>query len=221
MRLDAVARFLQDVATDDALDAGLADGWVVRRTTMTVARLPRFREDVDLVTVCTGLALTAAERSTDLAVDGTAAVETVSLWAFVGHDGRPSRIDRAAFARAGIPADSPRVSTRLHHPDPPPGLVRRPWPQRVADVDVLGHVNNAVSWAVLEEVLADRGVAVRAPFTAEVEFRSALAPTDDPEVVVAGGTGAAGDEVRAWILCGDAVRTSARYSPGPPVPTAT
>ena len=211
MRLDAVARFLQDIATDDARDAGLEDGWVVRRTTMHVAAVPRFRDDVDLVTRCTGLSRSAAERCTDLTVDGTPAIETVSLWAFVGADGRPARIDRSAFARYGIPEDSPRIGTRLSHPDPPSGLAADPWSLRVADVDVLGHVNNAVSWAVLEEVLAGLGVEPRAPFTAEIEFRAPLAPGDAPAVLVEPG-----DEVRAWVVCGGEVRTSARYSPGVP-----
>ena len=211
MRLDAVARFLQDIATDDARDAGLADGWVVRRTTMTVHRLPRFRDDVDLVTRCSGMSLTAAERCTDLALDGAPAVDTVSLWAFVGRDGRPQRIDPIAFEQYGIPVGSPRISTRLRHPDPPAGAGRHPWALRVADVDVLGHVNNALAWAVLEEVLARTGTAVEAPFVAEVEFRAALAPTDAPEVVVVPG---ADGEVRAWVLCGDEVRTSAWFVPG-------
>ena len=211
MRLDAVARFLQDIATDDARDAGLADGWVVRRTTMTVHRLPRFRDDVDLVTRCSGMSLTAAERCTDLTLDGEPAVDTVSLWAFVGGDGRPQRIDPIAFEQYGIPVGSPRISTRLRHPDPPAGVAGRPWVVRVADVDVLGHVNNAVAWAVVEEVLADAGIEVAAPFVAEVEFRTALAPDDTPELVVVPG---ADGEVRAWVRCGDAVRTSAWFVPG-------
>ena len=40
LRLDAVARYLQDIATDDATDAELDDafGWVVRRTMIEVRR---------------------------------------------------------------------------------------------------------------------------------------------------------------------------------------
>ena len=42
LRLDAVARYLQDVANDDAEDAGLANpaSWVVRRTTIEVRPRP-------------------------------------------------------------------------------------------------------------------------------------------------------------------------------------
>ena len=40
LRLDAIARHLQDVASDDALDADLPNpmGWVVRRTMIRVVR---------------------------------------------------------------------------------------------------------------------------------------------------------------------------------------
>ena len=44
IRLDALARWLQDVAYDDVEDAGVAGAavWVVRRTRLRVARFPRF-----------------------------------------------------------------------------------------------------------------------------------------------------------------------------------
>ena len=38
MRFDAIARHLQDVASDDAADSGLDGGWVVRRTLIAVTR---------------------------------------------------------------------------------------------------------------------------------------------------------------------------------------
>ena len=37
LRLDAIARYLQDVASDDAADAGLDTGWVARRTLIECA----------------------------------------------------------------------------------------------------------------------------------------------------------------------------------------
>lgn len=212
LRLDAIARYLQDIATDDALDAGLADGWVVRRTTMHLDRLPRFREDVDLVTRCTGTTASAAERSTDLTVAGASAVRTVALWAFVGRDGRPQRLDVEAFAQYGIPHRERRLSTRLLHPDPAPGASRSPWSLRLADVDVLGHVNNSVSLAAFEEVLAGLGVVLEAPGVVEAEYRAPMNPGDEP--VLAATVGPDGT-AWCWIECAGAVRTSLRYSPGP------
>src|SRR6478672_9106154 len=66
LRLDAVARHLQDVADDDARDAGLGqDGtWVVRRTVVEVHRAPVFREALELTTFCSGVGSRWAERRT-------------------------------------------------------------------------------------------------------------------------------------------------------------
>src|SRR6185312_4474714 len=47
-----------------------------------------------------------------------------------------------------------RATTRLELPDPPPDAVRTAWALRATDVDLLGHVNNAVYWAAVEEALA-------------------------------------------------------------------
>ena len=49
MRLDAIARWLQDVAYADLLDAGFDEGgvWIVRRLRLRVEVWPRFGEPVD------------------------------------------------------------------------------------------------------------------------------------------------------------------------------
>src|SRR5262245_57080687 len=68
LRLDGVARILQDVANDDAHASGIANpgAWVVRRTTIEQRWAPRLREDVDLTTFCSGLGPCWAERRTEL-----------------------------------------------------------------------------------------------------------------------------------------------------------
>lgn len=211
VRLDAVARYLQDIATDDAADAGMADGWVLRRLVLRIERFPEFREVVDLVTWCSGVAASAAERRTTFAVGSAVVVDAVALWVFVGPDGRPARLDRARFAAVGIPTDR-RIGTRLHHDDGPtpdaPGTRRRPWPLRVADLDVLRHVNNAVSCAAIEDVLVAEGVAERPPpWTVEVEYRAPIDGTDTPSLLwahVADGV------VAGALRCDDDVRTTFR-----------
>src|SRR5581483_6170860 len=64
MRLDGLARWLQDVAYADVEDAGLADlaVWVVRRTRIQVRRFPRFGERHQLATFCSGLGRMWGER---------------------------------------------------------------------------------------------------------------------------------------------------------------
>ena len=82
LRLDAVARYLQDIATDDATDAELDDafGWVVRRTMIEVRRAAGLDEQLELSTFCAGTGRSWAERRTSIAGARGASIEAVSLW---------------------------------------------------------------------------------------------------------------------------------------------
>ena len=71
IRLDGVARVLQDVATDDWEETGLesTDTWVVRRTAIRVAeggRWPRYKEVLTVTTWCGGVGAAWAERRTNI-----------------------------------------------------------------------------------------------------------------------------------------------------------
>ncbi|HTW11974.1 MAG TPA: acyl-ACP thioesterase domain-containing protein, partial [Solirubrobacteraceae bacterium] len=66
IRLDALARWLQDVAFADIEQAGVeAEAiWVVRRTRLRVERFPRFGERVQVETFASGIGRMWAERRT-------------------------------------------------------------------------------------------------------------------------------------------------------------
>lgn len=66
IRLDALARWVQDIAHADMADAGLETAvvWVVRRTRILVRRFPRFGEALRVETFASGLARMCAERRT-------------------------------------------------------------------------------------------------------------------------------------------------------------
>lgn len=214
---DALARYLQDVATDDAVDAELADGWVLRKVALRVDRFPQFRDQVDLVTWCSGIAATAAERRTSLRVGDEVMVDAVALWVFVGRDGRPLRLDAAFFAEYGITAANRRISTRLRLPDVPTGERGEPWPLRAVDVDVLEHVNNSVSLAALEDAVLRAGLdGELSSATVEVEYRAAIDPGDAPELVVTPPGDPSAWGLDCWLVCEGTVRTSMRLRlPGP------
>ena len=57
LRLDALARLLQDVGNDDFADAGLDPGspWVARRSVVEADGWPRLGDRLSLVTWCGGL----------------------------------------------------------------------------------------------------------------------------------------------------------------------
>jgi acyl-ACP thioesterase len=208
MRLDAIARHLQDVASDDAADSGLDGGWVVRRTLIDIARPAVLGEDLHLTTFCTGTGRAWAERRTSIVGDGEAAVEAVSLWVHVDPaSGRPAALGEAFHERYGEAAGERRVSTRLALPAPPATADVRPWVIRTVDLDVFDHVNNASHWPILEAVLT--GPAVTRIGVAEMEY---LVPVDlDTPVEL--HTVATDGHAGAWLVADGRVHTASRWRP--------
>jgi acyl-ACP thioesterase len=192
LRLDAVARYLQDVSNDDTRDAALADdgSWVVRRTEVVVAaKVPRLGERVELATWCGGTGSRWAERRVSVMGARGSRVEAASLWVHVDLRSMvPKRLPASFLSLYGEAAGGRTVGSKLTLPAAPPegaAVVRRPWPLRRTDFDVLGHVNNAAYWAAVEEVVGERPELVTAPHRAVVEFARAIEPGADVELVVA------------------------------------
>ena len=217
-RLDALARYLQDVATDDVDDANVAGTpddhtWVLRRLAVTVHRWPQFRDAIELVTWCAATAGSAAERRTTLTVEGEVVIESDALWVFVGPDGRPARLGPEFLARYSPDTPRRRLSTRLRHELAPPDAIRTSWPLRAVDLDVLGHVNNAVHWAAVEEALQHRdgGVeggiegGVEGRWMVELEYRAPLEAVDEPDLAVVRTP----DGFACWLECDGVTRASA------------
>jgi acyl-ACP thioesterase len=171
-RLDAMARWLQDVAYADLVDAGFEGrgAWIVRRTRLRVEAFPRFGEDLTLRTFCSGIGRFSAERRTDIAGSGGARVQAVALWICLDPErGRPMRFSED-FVEAYAPSAGGRdANVRLRHPDPPADATREVWRFRATEIDAAGHVNNSHYWVPLEEGLA-AGAEPEA-IDAEIEYR--------------------------------------------------
>jgi acyl-ACP thioesterase len=213
VRLDAVARFLQDVAIDDVQETGWGTPdhlWFVRRIRVEV-RVP-FLDDreMGLVTWCSGLAAIAAGRRWSLEGDRGGRIEVDSVWIHLGRDQRPARIESFgvyAEATGGRP-----VSTRLELPAPPDDAPRAPWALRSTDVDLHGHVNNAVYWQAVEDAIRAARVDARAPLAVELDYRDPIDLADTVELA----TAVTGGRVSLGFCVGNAVRAVARVSPRDP-----
>ena len=217
VRLDAIARYLQDVATDDSDDAGFATGpgtdhvWVVRQTAMRLvpgARWPNLADHIRLATWCGGLGRAWAIRRTDVSVPDGTAVETSALWIHLDDRGRPARLDERFLATYGAAGGGRSASTRVRAPGfPGPGAARAPWDVRVADLDIIGHVNNAAVWAAMVQATASGDVQARAR-TAELVHHGSLEARDPVELWVEEADG----ERLAWLLVRGEVRVSGRLT---------
>ena len=212
VRLDALARWLQDIAYADVLDAGLQSVavWVVRRTRIRVSRWPRFGEHVELTTFCTGLGRMWAERRTDVTRPGAGVpdVEAVSLWVHLHPERRlPFPLTEAEVtAYSGAEAHR-RVTARLRHPLPPAaGGSGSEWTFRATESDIADHINNAAYWQPLEEELLQHD-AEPGPVDIELEYRAPAQPgvkrwlaDGEARWIVDGGAAEGEEELHASFL---------------------
>jgi len=207
LRLDATARLLQDVASDDATDAGLdgAWGWIVRRTLIEVRHAAMLDEAVELTTYCTGMGRSWAERTTRIRGHAGADIFSSSVWVQVATDtGRPTPLTDQFLDTYGPACDGRKVSARLGLSGPTVTAGRSPWAVRRADLDPFDHVNNAANWAFLEEAMAPGAVRVG---RAEMEFAAPVMHGGNVEMAVERG-----DFTAAWLVEGDSVLSSARWT---------
>lgn len=192
-RLDAIARWLQDVARADLEDAGFwgRGVWIVRRTRIRVAAFPRFDDRLELRTFCSGFGRFSAERRTAIR-GGRAQVDAVSRWIYLDPQGaRPQRFEgdfREAYEETAGERDA---NVRVRHPGPPAGAEGEPWHFRATDLDVAGHVNNSHYWGPFEQDLLGEDPT---SFDGEVEHRD---PAQAGTVSVVRGEGI------SWVLSRD------------------
>jgi acyl-ACP thioesterase len=216
LRLDALARYLQDAAEDDIADAGLREpqDWVLRRCAVKIRSFPGLGQQLAVRTFCSGIGPRWAERTTTLAGDAGKLVSATAVWAAVARDtGGPAPLGPQFHRVYGASAAGRTVSARLSHPRPPgppgppcPSLDGgHPWPLRATDFDAIGHVNNSVHWAAVEEALARLGWL---PASAEIEYRRPLLPGVEPSLLVC----AEADHAWTWLRSGGEVLASARLN---------
>jgi acyl-ACP thioesterase len=170
VRLDALARWVQDVAHADLVDAGVdrLAWWVVRRTRLQIHRFPRFGELATISTFCSGLGRLWAERRTTITTERGGRVEAVAIWVHLHPEkGTPLALHDEELAIYGASAAGRTVKARLRHPalpaDAPTGST---WDFRVTELDIADHVNNAAYWTPVEEAL----VAEPEPTACDVEI---------------------------------------------------
>lgn len=202
LRPDGFARYLQDVANDDWDDTGVdwEDTWVVRRTVLRVGeggRWPTLGEQLTVTTWCSGVGAAWAERRTDLHIGATLMIEAAGLWVPLDDTGFPRRLRPSFFDVYGTAVAQRKISSRVPEASIESGAQFRPWPLRRADLDIVGHVNNAAIWSALSEV-ARGNIA-----SASVTHHGALEGTDQVTLATTPG--------RLWLVVNDEVRVSGEF----------
>ena len=204
LRLDGVARFLQDVATDDWDETGIesTDTWVVRRTSLRIAeggRWPRYKERLTLSTWCAGVGAAWAERRTNVMIGSRCMLEAEAIWVPIDQTGHPVRLRTSFFDVYGESVRERKVSGRVPRAQVSDGALRQPWPLRRADLDIVGHVNNAAVWQAVTEVVAAPVSQVSVIHHAPIESGHDVTLLHSPGAM--------------WLEVDGTVAVSATYSP--------
>ena len=184
LRLDAVARFLQDAAIDDVAetDWGAPEHlWVLRAVRIDVLAPFLGDGEVDIVTWGSAFSPLAAGRRWSLAGDAGGAIEVDSTWIHLGPDARPARIG-TGFEDYAEAAQGRAASTKLRLPVPSIDGNRFAFPLRATDVDRMGHVNNAAYWSAVEHRLLGREPDLSRPYRAQLDYRHPVDLGDPVEV---------------------------------------
>jgi len=209
IRLDGLARLAQDVSSEDSFESGLdaelglTATWLVSRLWMRIDIAPTHRESLELVTWCSGVGRSWAERRVRVRGSSGAVAEMAALWVLTDTaSGRLRRLHPAFMSRYEEAAQGRRVKGRPLHDPPPAEAESTAWAVRRVDVDVLDHVNNAATWAAAEE---SGHPVLREPLVAEAEYRR---PTFGGEVLERQVLSAE-RSCRTWMVGADGrVRTS-------------
>jgi acyl-ACP thioesterase len=209
LRLDAIARYLQDAAIDDVAetDWGAPEHlWVLRAVRLDVLTPVLEDGEVEITTWGSSFSSLAAGRRWSLSGDAGGAIEVDSTWIHLGPDARPARIG-GGFEGYAEAAQGRVASTKLTLAPPALDGTRVAWPLRATDVDRMGHVNNAAYWAAIEHRLLERELDLRRPHRARLDYRHPVDLGEQVELaedVRDGRYGAAfvvGDVVKAvaWV----------------------
>jgi acyl-ACP thioesterase len=174
--------------------------WIVRRTSLRRvdgARWPRYLDEVTLTTWCGGSGAAWAERRTNFEFDGQLLLEVAALWVPTDITGHPLRVREEFFDVYGEACRERKISGRVTVPEIPDDAQYRSWSLREADLDIVGHVNNAAVWCAVSEVLH--------PPLHYVSVTHHLAIERDDKVTLATSPG------RLWLLVDGTTRVSVEY----------
>lgn len=190
LRLDGVARYLQDIASDHiAVMPAEPDGgdpvWVVRRSVIDVLRPVEWRERVHLQRWCSAMSTRWTTMRVRVEGSGGGLIETEGFWININRaTGAPARISESLEADLMSRTTEHRLRWRpmLREPAPEPGgpgVAESAFPLRATDVDPLQHLNNAVYLQAVEEHLGQACGLGSRPHRAVVEYLRPIDPGAD------------------------------------------
>lgn len=213
LRLDGVARYIQEAGMENLVDAGEAEAhphWIVNRTVIDVKAPVEFPSTVTLSRWCSALSTRWCTMRVDLVGSAGGLIETEGFWIAINKDTlTPMRVSDSLVEKFASTADEHRLKWRpwLAHAAPRDDV--RAFSLRRTDIDVFQHVTNTAYWHAVHEVMALYPEVCAPPYRAVIEYRRPIRYGED----VAIATERTDDQVRMALLVGGDVRASGLLRP--------
>lgn len=190
LRFDACARYLQDVAAFDAIEADVAHigNWVLKQNSFSILRFPTYGQLVHSTTYLTGSGRAWVERTSVISdkESGEDLIRAKAIWVLTNlNSGAPITIPDLVYEIWGPLALQHKISVRTgKRPSLPPDMADLNWQFRFSDQDVLAHLNNATYLETIEEVLYLGNIYIRPEYSAkcDVTYRESTSCQDPAQV---------------------------------------
>ncbi|MDL9936559.1 thioesterase [Gordonia sp. ABSL1-1] len=195
VRLDSVARYLQDVANDniEATTFHSSDPfWIVRRTIIDVIRPFSWPAGFTAERWCGALSTRWTNMRVRLQAEHETnrfnpdprkpgLIETEAFWINVNDQGMPSRLSDDAFEMLSSMNDEHRLRWKAMNPEkaPAPADVALPDREHIlrsTDFDPFKHLNNAAYLEAVEDELVDHPDLIAGPHRAIIEYIRPIVP---------------------------------------------
>lgn len=208
LRLDGVARNIQEVGAEHLGDCGYADvhpHWIVQRTVIDVLEPLELPNHVTYRRWCSGISTRWCSMRVCLEGSEGGRIETEGFWINMNEEtATPSLISEDLFARFATTTENTRLKWRPWLPGPASDDRVTPFALRHTDIDLFRHVNNTVYWHGVHEVMALYPDVVAGTHRAVVEYRKPIQPGESVSIHSA----VDGDAVRLWFVVDGDVRAA-------------
>jgi acyl-ACP thioesterase len=209
LRLDGVARYIQEVGAENLADTGEAEAhphWIVNRTVIDVIEPIKWPSDVTFSRWCSALSIRWCTMRVDLVGSEGGRIETEGFWIAINADTlTPSRVSDSLTEKFASTTNEHRLKWRKWLDDPDVVDTVTPFALRRTDIDFFQHVTNAAYWHAIHEVIAEHPDVCEAPYRAVVEYRKPIQFGEAVDI----RSKRTGDEVHIALAVGDDVRAAA------------
>jgi acyl-ACP thioesterase len=209
LRLDGVARYIQEVGAEQLIDAGFGDihpHWIVQRTVIDVLTPMTWPSAITFHRWCSAISSRWCTMRVRLDSPGGGRIETEGFWINMNKETlTPSLMDDRFFNKLATTTDDHRLKWRAWLPGPVPSDTQvLPFALRDTDIDIFNHVTNTAYWHGIHEITARHPDIASAPYRAVVEYRKPIALGDN--LIIRHRVD--GNQVRCWFCVDDDVHAA-------------